>query len=312
VVTAVNNRSRANADAIVPGDVITHIDDIPYREFIDSELRPHMSFSNTQFLYRMARRFRLLFGGEVKVKVSTVSKSGIVTKKVLTQYDDLLWEDPYGLITGFEKPVVSIDSNIIYVNLGKVNSAEYNEVFKGKRPKDLILDLRNYPETLPRHFDKYFLPRPGTFAKLLTPHSPGYAEYDVRHGLHKLINVHRTGSNNPDYFKGRIILLVDSSTASLSEQYGMRIQIAPDVTTIGSQTAGAVLSVTRCLMPDSSEITYTYAGAFYPDGTSVQRDGLKIDHYVRESAIHYDPDLYIKEAIKILKGEITSLNKSRL
>src|SRR5690606_32341049 len=125
------------------------------------------------------------------------------------------------------------------------------------------------------NFDDYLLPRPTSFAKPLTPHSPGYGEYDVRHGLHKLINIYKAGSNNTDYYKGRIILLVDSSTASLSEQYGMRIQLAPNVTTIGSQTAGAVLSITSCLMPDNSSTTYTYAGAFYPDGTAVQRNGLK-------------------------------------
>src|SRR5690606_25900384 len=121
--------------------------------------------------------FRLLFGGDAKVKVKTVSKSGILTEKVLTQYDDLQWEDPYGLTTEFGTSVVAIDANIKYVNLGTVTAAEYKEVFKDKTPKALIFDLRNYPKYLLRNFDDYLLPRPTSFAKPLTPHSPGYGEY---------------------------------------------------------------------------------------------------------------------------------------
>jgi hypothetical protein len=41
-------------------------------------------------------------------------------------------------------------------------------------------------------------------------------------------------------------------------------------------------------------------GAFYPNDIGVQRNGIKIDYEVKESAKNYNPNQYIEEAIKII------------
>jgi C-terminal processing protease CtpA/Prc len=86
----------------------------------------------------------------------------------------------------------------------------------------------------------------------------------------------------------------------MAEYIGMMIQHSPNCTTIGEQTFGAVMNRQAITLMDKKTVGFTFAGAFYPNDSSVQRSGLKIDHYVKESAINYDPDSYIKEAIKII------------
>ena len=60
------------------------------------------------------------------------------------------------------------------------------------------------------------------------------------------------------------------------------------------------MNITTLKMVDESVLSFTSMVAFYPDDIGVQRNGLKIDYKIKESALHYDPDLYIEEAIKII------------
>jgi C-terminal processing protease CtpA/Prc len=83
----------------------------------------------------------------------------------------------------------------------------------------------------------------------------------------------------------------------------MTIQQSPNCTTIGEQTAGSVMNIVSYMLPDKTEVNFTGLGAFYPDGEEVQRKGLRIDYYVKETAKNYDPELYIKDAIRIIDGK---------
>jgi len=97
-------------------------------------------------------------------------------------------------------------------------------------------------------------------------------------------------------------LLVDSKTQSKAEYIGMAIQSAPNCITIGEQTAGSVMNVVEFTMSDFTKIYFTGFGAFYPDGTEVQRKGLKIDFQVRLNAKNIDFDLYIKKATNLIEN----------
>ena len=114
------------------------------------------------------------------------------------------------------------------------------------------------------------------------------------------MNPFSAGRKNKNFYKGKVVLLVDRETQSNAEWIGMAIQNSPSCTTVGEQTSGAVMNVTTFNMVDQSSIYFTSSGAFYPDDIEAQRNGLKIDYEVAESAINYNPDLYIEEAIKII------------
>ncbi|WGH77124.1 S41 family peptidase [Tenacibaculum tangerinum] len=111
------------------------------------------------------------------------------------------------------------------------------------------------------------------------------------------------GKKNSNYFKGKIILLVNRQTGSMAEYFGMAIQQAPNCITIGEQTMGAVMNITSAILPDKQEFYFTGAGAFYPNGERVQRKGLHIDYFIKENTKNYDSQLYIDKAVKIIKSD---------
>ena len=88
---------------------------------------------------------------------------------------------------------------------------------------------------------------------------------------------------------------------SMAEYFGMAIQQSPNCTTIGEQTAGAVMNITSAILPDNQEFYFTSMGAFYPNGEEAQRKGLYIDYHIKESATNYNPNLYIEKLLKLLR-----------
>ena len=88
----------------------------------------------------------------------------------------------------------------------------------------------------------------------------------------------------------------------MAEYYGMAIQQSPNCITIGEQTMGSVMNITSAMLPDKQEFYFTGTGAFYPNGECVQRKGLHIDYYIKESAANYNSELYIENAVKIIEN----------
>jgi C-terminal processing protease CtpA/Prc len=82
----------------------------------------------------------------------------------------------------------------------------------------------------------------------------------------------------------------------------MLIQQSPNCITIGEQTAGAVMNISSSILPDNQQFYFTGLGAFYPDGTGLQRKGLKIDYQIKGSVSNFDTELYINEAVKIIEN----------
>jgi len=84
-------------------------------------------------------------------------------------------------------------------------------------------------------------------------------------------------THNSDYYKGRVILLVNEKTQSHAEFTCMSFQQAPDVTVIGSQTAGADGNITKFTVPGGVTTTFSSLGIYYPDGSPTQRIGIVSD-----------------------------------
>lgn len=136
---------------------------------------------------------------------------------------------------------------------------------------------------------------------VLGPSSPAYGEYNFESPLKFIKDPFAAGKKNSKYYKGKIVLLVDRKTASKAEHMAMIIQQSPNCITVGEQTFGAVMNRNEVILMDKTTIDFTGMGAFYPNNLGVQIYGVKIDYEVKESAINYNPNQYIEEAIKIIK-----------
>lgn len=111
-------------------------------------------------------------------------------------------------------------------------------------------------------------------------------------------------TSEPDkLYKGKVSLLVNAHSQSMSEYFTMFLQTMLGSVTVGSQTAGADGDVTKNQLPYAS-FYITGAGICYPDGTNAQRNGVKIDKIVLPSAegMIRGVDEQLQAAIEYLQG----------
>lgn len=249
----------------------------------------------------------MLYNTIDSIKVEILKKDGTKINKYIHLHKEQTTDRPSYLENIKKDKWFFIKPSIAYINLDKITTKELKGVFEQiSNTEGLILDLRNYPREISNSdLANYLYPEKKMFLRVLFPikNNPAYGEYDGDAPLKIIADPFKSGHNNPDYYKGKIILLVNNITQSRSEFLGMAIQQSPNCITIGEQTAGAVMNVVPYTMPDKTTADFTGLGAFYPNGEGVQRKGLHIDYYVKESATNYDPELYIKEAVKIIENK---------
>lgn len=142
--------------------------------------------------------------------------------------------------------------------------------------KGLILDLRGYPGGIWYTLGNFLMPKPTLFAYWYKP----VLKYP---GLFERYEAERVGSMNPNYYKGKIVLLVNQVSISHAEATTMAWQVAPNVTTIGSQTAGANGNLSQIVMPDGLVVRFSGLGVCYPDYSETQRVGVRVDEEVRNT-----------------------------
>src|SRR3984885_1513904 len=82
-------------------------------------------------------------------------------------------------------------------------------------------------------------------------------------------------------YKGKVVVIVNAETQSQAEYTTMAFQSSPNVTVIGSTTAGADGNVSSIVLPGGISTLISGLGVLYPDGTVTQRKGVKIDEVVK-------------------------------
>ena len=302
VVNALVNKKLSLENGIENGDVIIKIKNQKISSYINTNLSGLLSASNINDLYKGLSYNLILSNNVDSINVDIVKKNGEVINKYVKLYEkfDIEYET---IDIQYREKYCFIKPDIGFINTGRIAKNDLKEAFKTfANTKGLIIDLRNNPRD---YFDitKYLLSEKKEFIKVTLPIKsyPSTGEYNASAPLNFISNPFKTGSNSNKYYKGKVILLVDRNTASKLEYIGMSIQQSPNCVTIGEQTGGAPTNITYYTLPDSSEQTFTGYGGFYPNGESVQRDGLKIDYKIIENALNYDPNRYINEAVKIIE-----------
>lgn len=302
VVTGIYNKKLADKDSISLGDVIYKIEGKTIKNYISENFTSIISASNENYLYNRVQYSLIPSGNKDTVSIESISKEKKRIKKQISLYPKITTENPVFIRKPINDNLQFLRPDIAYLNLNAINQKELKDAFKKiKTTKGLIIDLRNYPKN---YFDiaKYLCPKRSKFIKILYPlkSHPAYGENNGIAPLSFISDPFKCGTNNKDYYRGKVVLLVNRSTMSKAEFIGMQIQNAPDCITIGEQTAGSVMNIQSFTLPDKQEVYFTGLGAFYPNGENVQRKGLRIDHKVNESALNFNPNLYIEEAIKII------------
>ena len=160
-----------------------------------------------------------------------------------------------------------------YINMGILESNEINPFFEQMKDVNyLILDIRNYPISTEAWINmaKKLLAKKQYVTRYTTPNFnyPGYIVY-----LHETPG-YKMGSNSKNYYKGKVIILVDHTTISQAENESMTLRLAPNATVIGTQTAGADGDISTIVFPGYYTNNHTGLGWYYADGRQTQRIGI--------------------------------------
>ena len=190
-----------------------------------------------------------------------------------------------------------INNGIGYVYCGAYKNTMLDSIkTKFKNTKGIIIDMRGYPVDEMEHtFVAYFKPDSSAFAKFTgrSISNPGMFMYE---------EFAKTGIKTTDYYKGKVVVLVNETTQSNSEFVTMALQSAPNTTVIGSSSAGADGNVTPISLPGAITTWYSGLGVYYPDGTNAQRVGVKINKVVKPTidGIKTGKDEVLEEAKKLI------------
>lgn len=304
VITGVFNKKLGEKDDLKLGDLIVEVRDQNIKSILKEKVAPILSFSNDSYLKRFAGW--VLFNSEgdsVKVKIK---RNDDVITKYLHFYKNVEVKDPSWLKGFFvEKKWQLVEDKIGYINLKDISKEELQKAFEEFSNTDgIILDLRkNIKNSSERDITKYTYPDKKKFLKVLIslPNRPSLASFDEPL-ISYIVDPFKSGSKNSKYYNKSIILLVDNTTQSRGEFAGMAIQASPNCITVGETTSGAVMNVAIFTMPDGTKTSFTSMGAFYPNGTGVQRKGLKIDYFVKENTSNFTQDQYILKGIELIQA----------
>lgn len=282
------------------GDEIILIDSVSPIKRLD-ELAPYIPHSNRSSLLRDGSYATLLTakneacveyvrGGKTyTTMISSVDGSKFVNRRFSSQN------------TSTKPEFKEVAGGIGYINISNLTCKDEQDLENFLASCDkLIIDLRAYPaeyDVLHKLLPTFFFSQAREAAEVLLPqaHRPGSF-------IRTTVSTRKT--SDPDkLYKGKVVLLVNAHSQSMSEYFTMFLQTIPGSVTVGSQTAGADGDVTRIQLPYAS-FNITGAGICYPDGTNAQRNGVKIDKVVEPSAegMIRGVDEQLQVAIDYLQG----------
>lgn len=304
VVTRILNKL-AKKDDLKLGDLIVEVNDVDIKSIFKQKLGSVFSASNDSYLKSYLHW--LLSNKEDSLKVKIKRKDSITTKYIhlYKAFDREDYNDYSSIfIFPYKKEWQLIDGNIGYINLKKISKEDIKKAFEEFSNTDgIILDLRNNLKNISdSDITQHTYPERKEFIKVLSPlgERPSLASFG-KPSISIIIDPFKSGGKNSKYYNKKIILLVNHRTQSRGEYIGMAIQASPTCITVGEATAGSVMNIAIYKMSDGTEAKFTTMGAFYPDGTGVQRKGLKIDHYVNETTSNFIEDQYILKGIELIK-----------
>ncbi|WP_234734952.1 S41 family peptidase [Tellurirhabdus bombi] len=297
VVTGYYNDSLGRISGLQRGDVIAKIDGKPVPALLD-ELFPFYPASNRPTQLRDIAR-SLLRGNNPTVQIEgtrngqplTVelkrAKMGSIALNNASDYSSYPQDSSYRILS----------DSIGYVFPGKIKNTQVPKIRNAfKNVKGIVVDLRCYPsEFIVFTLGSFFHTSPTPFVK--------FTAGDVANpGLFTWGPELKVGSRGVPNFDRKVVILINELTQSQAEYTTMAFRAAPNVTVIGSQTAGADGNVSGFQLPGGLYTMFSGIGVYYPDGRETQRIGIVPDVEVKPTikGIQEGRDELLEKALDLL------------
>jgi C-terminal processing protease CtpA/Prc len=279
-------------DGLKVGDILVSVDGKSIEKIVE-EMIPFNSASNLPTKLRNISS-KILRSRKTTMEVEIMRNGMRLSKSLKTvSFDSFKKASMPRTDTCFKM----IETHIAYIHNGALKKKYVSDIWETfKESKGLILDLRNYPSDFPI-FDlgNLLVSSSVSFVKFTNGNLriPGYFSFT------KSLSV---GFENANFYKGKVVILVNEQTQSSAEYHAMAYQKAPNVTVIGSTTAGADGNVSFFYLPGGIKTCITGIGVYYPDGTETQRVGIVPDIVVKPTiqGIREGRDELVEKAIEII------------
>jgi carboxyl-terminal processing protease len=272
-----------NIPGVSPGDILTSLNGISIHEIEDS-LRNYIPASTPASLYHdiYINMLKGTFNSPITFDFmdANLRKYSVIAKHTFTESGWDKWRKEKESTSSY----FITQCNYGYVDMGKLLLDEVTPMMvEFYDLPSIIFDIRNYPNGTLWNLAPFLFPEPIESAIWYQPalthltlsknYMPGW--YYKANDLKNLGNW-----SNPDYYPGKIYLLVNEETISHAEYTCQYLSHHPNAKVIGTQTAGADGNVSYLNLPNGYYTYFTSLGWYYADGYQQQRNGVKIDSVV--------------------------------
>ncbi|GLC31210.1 S41 family peptidase [Clostridium omnivorum] len=272
------------------GDIVLKLNDKDIFEVIREKARYKSTSNNKEIVKDL---FGYLFNTSENSLTLTLERDGKEIRENIKCYS---------LTNMFEQAEQShklLEGNIGYINPGALAKGEIDKIMSEfKDTKGLIVDLRNYPSDLIMYtLGNYLMPKKVVFAKAAAANQAVPGEFDYCGDM-------EVGKDNPNFYKGKVILIINEYTQSQAEFTTMALRKSPNAQVIGSNSIGADGDVAVFSLPGAIETAISGIGIYNPDKSETQRVGVKPDIYVKPTihGIKEGRDELLEKAIEIIKN----------
>lgn len=175
--------------------------------------------------------------------------------------------------------LMEVADGVFYINLSQITSLELKQKLDSiKDSKGIIFDMQGYPfdQNSAEVLADYLYPKPACLFY--------YTYADLKHPgiFRKNPNMFYYGKQNPDYYKGKVVVLVGGGTMSKAEQLACIIGASPKGRVIGKgmMTGGVWGNTVVAPFTSGNATRYTNIGTYYLDGYCTYPNGVKIDQVI--------------------------------
>jgi hypothetical protein len=292
VVTGFYDEKPDNNKELEIGDALTKVNNVSIADIIKNSLKQTPASNYSTQLRDIAKN--LLRTNDSVINVEFI-RNNKIQKKVVKAFSgiDINIYDKYINDTCFK----IINKEIAYINNGSLKRNYLPKIWKEiQNTKGLIIDNRNYPSDFPLYdLCSYLMPDAIPFVKFTTGSI-------ITPGLFISGEPISIGKINEDYYKGKVIILVNELTQSSAEFHAMAYKVHPNALVIGSTTAGADGDLSQFSLPGGINTGISGVGIYYPDGKETQRIGIVPDIEIKPTiqGIKEGRDEVLEKAIEII------------
>ncbi|MFT3825129.1 MAG: S41 family peptidase [Chitinophagaceae bacterium] len=304
VITKILDEEEARKANIQRGSVIEKINGLPVKKRAE-KLWNYIPASNTTGKYRDLHKLILnskdalaLYSGYNPDGTKFSSNIKLSERNFLAEFLDF-----YGMTSPITSAMITND--IAYIYASNINRNNMDSIMQPLlKTRAIILDLRNYPNTMnPYKIIEYFLDKPTVYSKQ-TRNNFNYPGLLVYENTNAGTTVEMVGKANNNPYTGKLILLVDYRTQSLPEFDCLIFKTFKNTIIVGNQTAGADGNQTRMMFPGGYRISFSGFGIYEANGKEAQHAGIPIDIPVKYTItdIVHQRDAVLEKAIEYAKS----------